>query len=117
MTLADRTLLFTKEKRMRGEAGEPEAMFSYITPAQRVPQEHPLRGIRKIVDAALERMSSRFQRLYSRTGRPSIPPERLLRALILQVLYTLRSERQLIEHLDYNILFRWFVGLSLDDRV
>jgi transposase len=102
---------------MRGEAEEPEPMFSYITPAQRVPQDHPLRGIRKIVDAALDRMSPRFQRLYSRTGRPSIPPERLLRALILQVLYTLRSERQLIEHLDYNILFRWFVGLSLDDRV
>ena len=81
MALGDRTLLFTKEKRMRGEAGEPEAMFSYITPAQRVPQDHPLRGIRKIVDAALDRMSPRFQRLYSRTGRPSIPPERLLRAL------------------------------------
>src|SRR5258707_11249125 len=102
---------------MRGEAEEPEPMFSYITPAQRVPQDHPLRGIRKIVDAALDRMSPRFQRLYSRTGRPSIPPERLLRALILQVLYTLRSERQLIEHLDYNILFRWFVCLSLDNRV
>src|SRR5260370_3967799 len=102
---------------MRGEAEEPEPMFSCITPAQRVPQDRPLRGIRKIVDAAWARMSPRFQRLSSRPGRPSIPPERLLRALILQVLYTLRSERQLIEHLDYNILFRWFVGLSLDDRV
>jgi len=117
MAVGDPKLLPTQEKRMRGEAAEPEPMFSYITPAQRVPQDHPLRGIRKIVDAALDRMSPRFQRLYSRTGRPSIPPERLLRALILQVLYTLRSERQLIEHLDYNILFRWFVGLSLDDRV
>src|SRR5258706_3200168 len=102
---------------MRGELEEPEAIFSYITPAQRVPQDHPLRGIRKIVDAALERMSPRFQRLYSRTGRPSIPPERLLRALILQVLYTLRSERKLIEHLDSNIPFRWFVVLILDYSV
>jgi len=102
---------------MRGDASEPEPMFSYITPAQRVPQDHPLRGIRKIVDAALATMSPRFQKLYARTGRPSIPPERLLRALLLQVLYTLRSERQLMEHLDYNILFRWFVGLGLDDRV
>lgn len=102
---------------MRGEVEEPEAIFSYITPAQRVPADHPLRAVRKVVDAALEKMSARFQRLYSRTGRPSIPPERLIRALLLQVLYTIRSERQLIEHLDYNILFRWFVGLGLDDPV
>jgi transposase len=102
---------------MRGEAEEPDAIFSYITPAQRVPADHPLRAVRKVVDAALAKMSSRFQRLYARTGRPSIPPERLLRALLLQVLYTIRSERQLMEHLDFNILFRWFVGLGLDDRV
>ena len=102
---------------MRGEAEEPEAIFSYITPSQRVPADHPLRAVRKVVDGALERMSPRFQRLYSRTGRPSIPPERLIRALLLQVLYTIRSERQLMEHLDFNILFRWFVGLGLDDRV
>ena len=102
---------------MRGEAEEPEAIFSYITPAQRVPQDHPLRAVRKVVDAALARMSPRFQRLYARTGRPSIPPERLIRALLLQVLYTIRSERQLMEHLDYNILYRWFVGLGLDDPV
>jgi transposase len=102
---------------MRGEAEEPEAIFSYITPSQRVPPDHPLRGIRKVVDAALEKMSPRFQRLYARTGRPSIPPERLIRALLLQVLYTIRSERQLIEHLNFNILYRWFVGLGLDDRV
>jgi len=102
---------------MRGEAEEPEAIFSYITPSQRVPADHPLRAVRKLVDAALEKMSPRFQRLYSRTGRPSIPPERLIRALLLQVLYTIRSERQLMEHLDFNILFRWFVGLGLDDRV
>src|SRR5258708_35472268 len=73
--------------------------------------------MRRVVDAALERMSPRFQKLYSRTGRPSIPPEKLIRALLLQVLYTIRSERQLIEHLNYNILYRWFVGLGLDDRV
>lgn len=102
---------------MRGEAEEPEAIFSYITPAQRVPQDHPLRAVRRVVDAALERMSPSFQKLYARTGRPSIPPERLIRALLLQVLYTIRSERQLMEHLDYNILFRWFVGLGLDDPV
>jgi transposase len=102
---------------MRGEAEEPDAIFSYITPAQRVPQDHPLRAVRKVVDGALQRMSPRFQKLYSRTGRPSIPPERLIRALLLQVLYTIRSERQLMEHLDFNILFRWFVGLGLDDAV
>jgi transposase len=106
-----------QEERMRGEAEEPEAIFSYITPSQRVPADHPLRAVRKVVDAALEKMPPRFQRLYSRTGRPSIPPERLIRALLLQVLYTIRSERQLMEHLDYNILFRWFVGLGLDDPV
>src|SRR5262245_16971070 len=102
---------------MRGEAEEPEAMFSYRTPAQRVPADHPLRAVRRLVAGALGRMSRRFQRLYARTGRPSIPPERLIRALLLQVLYTIRSERQLMEHLDYNILYRWFVGLGLDDPV
>src|SRR5438876_6045198 len=102
---------------MRGEVEEPEAIFSYITPAQRVPQDHPLRGIRKVVDAALERMSPRFQRLYARTGRPSIAPERLIRALLLQVLYTIRSERLLVEQLEYNLLFRWFVGLSVDEPI
>src|SRR5690349_8054686 len=119
MAVVDRIFLSQAimEDQMRGESGEPEAIFSYITPAQRVPQDHPLRAIRKLVDGALERMSPRFQTLYSRTGRPSIPPERLIRALLLQVLYTIRSERQLVEHLDYNILFRWFVGLGLDDAV
>lgn len=81
---------------MRGDSSEPEALFSYITPAQRVPQDHPLRAVRKVVDTSLAKMSPRFQKLYSRTGRPSIPPERLIRALLLQVLYTLRSERQLV---------------------
>jgi transposase len=102
---------------MRGEAEEPEALFSYLTPSQRVPANHPLRAVRELVDGALRRLSPRFQRLYSRIGRPSIPPERLIRALLLQVLYTIRSERQLMEHLDYNILYRWFVGLGLDDPV
>lgn len=102
---------------MRGEAAEPEEMFSYVMPSQRVPKDHPLRPIRTMVDAVLERLSPRFQRLYSRTGRPSIPPERLLRALLLQVLYTVRSERMLIEQLEYNLLFRWFVGLGMDAPV
>ena len=118
MAVVDRMFLSQgiTEDQMRGESGEPEAIFSYITPAQRVPQDHPLRAVRKLVDGALERMSPRFQSLYSRTGRPSIPPERLIRALLLQVLYTIRSERQLVEHLDYNILFRWEVVGRRDER-
>jgi transposase len=102
---------------MRGDHREPDAMFSYISPAQRVPQDHPLRAIRTMVDEALRRLWSDFEKLYSHTGRPSIPPERLLRALLLQVLYSIRSERMLMEQLDYNLLFRWFVGLSMDDRI
>lgn len=102
---------------MRGDAIEPEAMFSYINASQRVPQDHPLRAVRTMVDAVLRELSPRFQKLYSHTGRPSIPPERLLRALLLQVLYTIRSERMLMEQLDYNLLFRWFVGLTMDDAV
>jgi transposase len=94
-----------------------ESVFSYITPAQRVPKDHPLRAIRTMVDEVLRRLWSDFERLYSHTGRPSIPPERLLRALLLQVLYSIRSERMLMEQLDYNLLFRWFVGLSMDDRI
>ncbi len=92
-------------------------MFSYISPEKRVPCDHPLRPLRTMVDAALEEMSPQFARLYSRYGRPSIAPEKLLRALLLQVLYSVRSERQLMEQLGYNLLFRWFVGLSLDDAV
>jgi transposase len=102
---------------MRGDHSEPDAMFSYISPAQRVPQDHPLRAMRTLVDAALRDLSPQFQKLYSHTGRPSIPPERLLRALLLQVLYSIRSERMLMEQLDYNLLFRWFVGLSMDDQI
>ena len=102
---------------MRGDDLQAGAMFSYISPEQRVPLDHPLRGIREMVDRALTRLSARFEGLYSTMGRPSIPPEKLLRALLLQVLYTMRNERMLMEKLDYNLLFRWFVGLNLDDPV
>jgi transposase len=102
---------------MRGEDAIQGAMFSSISPAQRVPQDHPLRMIWVLSDAALKDLSPLFDELYSRDGRPSIPPEKLLRALLLQVLYTIRSERQLMEQLNYNLLFRWFVGLNLDDPV
>ena len=102
---------------MRGDAADTDAVFSYISPAQRVPKDHPLRPIREMADLALKELSPRFSKLYSKTGRPSIPPERLLRALLLQVLYSIRSERMLIEQLDYNLLFRWFVGLGMDDAV
>jgi transposase len=102
---------------MRGDDPRHDGMFSYITPEARVRPDHPLRRIRRMTDAALARLSPRFDRLYSITGRPSIPPEKLLRALLLQMLYSIRSERLLMEELDYNILYRWFVGLSLDDAV
>ena len=102
---------------MRGDDRRPDAMFSYVSPEERIPQDHPLRAIRVMVDAVLEKLSPRFAKLYSDVGRPSIAPEKLLRALLLQVLYTIRSERLLMEQLDYNLLFRWFVGLSMDDRV
>src|SRR5258705_632690 len=102
---------------MRGDDTRHDAMFSYVTPEARVRPDHPLRPIRRMTDAALQRLSARFDALYSSTGRPSIPPEKLLRALLLQILYSIRSERLLMEELDYNILYRWFVGLSLDDAV
>jgi transposase len=102
---------------MRGVDEQPGSMFSYVSLEERVPQDHPLRAIRRITDRALERLSPRFGTLYVKFGRPSIPPERLLRALLLQALYTIRSERQLMEQLDYNLLFRWFVGLGMDDAV
>jgi transposase len=102
---------------MRGDDRHPDAMFSYVAPEQRVPADHPLRAIRAMVDTALGELSPEFARLYPKTGRPSIPPEKLLRALLLQMLYSVRSERQLMEQLDYNLLFRWFVGLSMDDPV
>lgn len=102
---------------MRGADEQPGSMFSYVSLEERVPPDHPLRAIRRITDRALERLSSRFGTLYINFGRPSIPPEKLLRALLLQALYTIRSERQLMEQLDYNLLFRWFVGLGMDDAV
>jgi transposase len=92
-------------------------MFSYITLEERIPEDHPLRPIREMTDRALAQMSPEFDQLYSAVGRPSIAPERLLRALLIQVLYTIRSERMLMEQLDYNLLFRWFVGLEMDDPV
>ena len=102
---------------MRGEDHESGALFSYVSCEARVPAEHPLRAIRAIVDDALEVLSPQFERLYSKLGRPSIPPEKLMRALHLQAFYPIRSERQLMEQLDYNLLFRWFVGLSMDAPV
>ncbi|MBM3525546.1 MAG: IS5 family transposase [Alphaproteobacteria bacterium] len=102
---------------MRGDDRQPDAMFSYVSPERRVPADHPLRAIRRLVDEVLGEMSAEFDGLYARVGRPSIPPERLLRAQLLQVFYSIRSERLLMEQLDYNLLFRWFVGLSLDDPI
>jgi transposase len=102
---------------MRGPDERSDFLFSYLSPEQRVPADHPLRPIRRIVDAALARLTAEFEALYTDFGRPSIPPEQLLRALLLQVLYTVRSERLLIEQLEYNLLFRWFVGLGLDERI
>jgi transposase len=102
---------------MRGEDEQTGWMFSYVSPEDRVPSDHPLRTIRRITDRALERLSTRFDSLYINFGRPSVPPEKLLRALLLQALYSIRSERLLMEQLEYNILFRWFVGLGMDEPV
>ena len=102
---------------MRGEDREQATMFSYLSPEARVPADHPLRTLRPMVDEALQGLSSLFDGMYAAEGRPSIPPEQLLRALILQLLYSVRSERQLMEQLDYNLLFRWFVGLNADEPV
>ncbi len=102
---------------MRGDDQKQSAMFSYLTLAQRIPADHPARQIRVLVDRALERMDADFEKLYSDTGRPSIAPERLLRATLLMILYSIRSERQLMEQMNYNLLFRWFVGLEMDDAV
>jgi transposase len=102
---------------MRGDDQQTGHLFSYLSPEARVPADHPLRAIRRLTDAALGTLSRAFDELYAETGRPSIPPEQLLRALLIQVLYTVRSERLLMEQLQYNLLFRWFVGLSMDDSV
>src|ERR1700727_2190706 len=99
---------------MRGSDERSDFLFSYVSPEQRVPADHPMRPIRRIVDAVLERRSPQLDAIYTEFGRPSIPPEQLLRALLLQVLYTVRSERLLIEELNYNLLFRWFVGMNMD---
>src|SRR6476660_3836 len=102
---------------MRGTDTQQSSMFSYLSPDKRVPAQHPLRRIRVTVDEATQALSPVFSSLYSAFGRPSIPPEKLLRALLLQVLYTVRSERMLMEQLEYNLLFRWFVGLNMDEAV
>ena len=102
---------------MRGPDEHTHHMFSYLSPEQWVPADHPLRAVRALTDHALKTMSRRLAGLYAKTGRPSIPPEQLLRALVLQVLYTVRSEQLLMEELNYNLLFRWFVGLNMDDPV
>src|SRR5436309_13084504 len=102
---------------MRGPDHQQSAMFSYLSPEQRVPADHPLRAVRQMADTILIQLSHLFSRMYSEIGRRSIPPEKLLRALLLQVLYTVRSERMLMEQLEYNLLFRWFVGLNLDEAV
>src|SRR5664279_4800503 len=102
---------------MRGDDEQQSSGFSYISAEQRVPQSHPLRPLRKMVDEVLVELSRRFTKMYAKRGRPSIAPEKLLRALLLQVLYTIRSERQLMEQLDYNMLYRWFVGLNMDDPI
>src|SRR5664279_2908871 len=103
---------------MRGDDQQLQTgMFSYVALEDRIPADHPLRGVRALVDAVLAEMSKDFDGLYSQVGRPSIAPERLLRALLLQVFYSVRSERMLMEQLDYNLLFRWFVGMEMDEEV
>ena len=102
---------------MRGPDEQTGDMFSYVSPEQRVRPDHPLRAIRTMTDQVLRELSPRFRRMDSDIGRPSIPPEQLLRALLLQALYTVRSERLLMEEIDYSILFRWFIGLSLDEPI
>jgi transposase len=102
---------------MRGPDHQQSAMYSYLSPEQRVPSDHPLRSVRQITDTVLAQLSGLFSDMYSDVGRRSIPPEKLLRALLLQVLYTVRSERMLMEQLQYNLLFRWFVGLNMDEPV
>jgi len=102
---------------MRGQDNQQSDMFSYLSPEQRVRADHPLRAIRAMADMALWSMSARFDEMYSQTGRPSIPPEKLLRAQLIQMLYSVRSERLLMEEIDYSVLFRWFVGMNLDEPV
>jgi transposase len=102
---------------MRGVDHQQSEIFSYLSPEMRVRRDHPLRAIRTMVDEALANLSPLFDRMYAATGRPSIPPEKLLRALLLQMLYSIRSERLLMEEIDYSVLFRWFVGMNMDEEV
>jgi transposase len=102
---------------MRGQDHQQSDIFSYLSPEQRVRQDHPLRAIRAMADLALRSMSERFDAMYSTTGRPSIPPEKLLRAQLIQMLYSVRSERLLMEEIDYSVLYRWFVGMNLDEAI
>ncbi|MGH9689668.1 MAG: transposase, partial [Candidatus Acidiferrales bacterium] len=103
--------------RMRGTDQQQTHVFSYVSPEQRVRKDHPLRPIRSMVDEIPKRLSPQFDKMYAKVGRPSVPPEQLLQAQLLQMLHSVRSERLLMEEMDYNILFRWFVGLDLDDAV
>lgn len=102
---------------MRGKTIEQGAMFSYVSLEDRIPKSHPLRKLRFLVDALLATMDKQFEAVYARTGRPSVPPERLLKAMLLQILFAIRSERLLVESIDYNLLYRWFVGLCIDEPV
>src|SRR5438093_8559499 len=108
---------FEGSERMRGPDEQHKDMFSYVVPEARVRPDHPLRPIRRMTDEVFASLSPRFTKMYSDIGRPSIPPEQLLRALLLQYLYTIRSERLLMEEIDYSVLFRWFIGLGMDDPI
>ena len=102
---------------MRGADQQQSHIFSYVSPEERVRKDHPLRAVRAMVDEVLQQLSRRFDAMYAKTGRPSIPPEKLLRAQLIQMLYSIRSERLLMEEVDYSMLFRWFVGMNLDEPV
>lgn len=102
---------------MRGDDSKTEAMFYYLSPEKMVPQDHPLRPIRKMVGQALTELSPEFDKMYSRIGRPSVPPEKLLKGLLLQTLFSIRSVRQLMDQIGYNVLYKWFLGLAMDDKV
>lgn len=102
---------------MRTPDHQQQKMFFYVSAEKRIPKDHPLRPVKAMVEECLKSLDERFSKMYSSIGRPSIAPERLLKALLLQILYSVRSERALIEHIDYNILFRWFIGLHLDESV
>ena len=110
---------FLKQPRspVRGIEDKQNTLFSYVSQEDRIPEHHPMRKLRELIDPILEKLSPAFEKMYAEVGRPSIPPEYLLRASLVQILYSIRSERLLMEELDYNLLFRWFVGLSMDDAV